>query len=99
MERTALRSQTVILENPGKGNYSKYNPYAFTEHGITMTSRLKIERARREAWLFNNVQKYDGLGFSSQYWINMTFTNGSAQAGRGPRIGLVFPGRSDQIQL
>lgn len=43
-EYHSLRSQFVILE--GKGNYSKYNPYAFTEHGVTMlASILKSEKA------------------------------------------------------
>ena len=41
-----LRSHFVILE--GKGNYSKYNPYAFTEHGVTMlASILKSEKAAK----------------------------------------------------
>ena len=34
-----LRSQTVILE-PGRGKYSKYLPYAFTEQGISMLSSV-----------------------------------------------------------
>lgn len=45
-EYYALRSQNVILESSGKGNYSKYNPYAFTEHGVTMlASVLKSDKA------------------------------------------------------
>jgi hypothetical protein len=45
-EYHSLRSQFVILE--GKGNYSKYNPYAFTEHGVTMlASILKSEKAAK----------------------------------------------------
>ncbi|HVU56760.1 MAG TPA: ORF6N domain-containing protein [Puia sp.] len=45
-EYNRLRSQIVILENSGKGNYSKYNPYAFTEHGVTMlASVLKSDKA------------------------------------------------------
>lgn len=41
----SLRSQFVTLEN-GKGKHSKYLPYAFTEHGVTMlASILKSERA------------------------------------------------------
>jgi phage regulator Rha-like protein len=40
-EWKALRSQTVILENK-----SKYKPFAFTEHGVTMlASVLRSERA------------------------------------------------------
>ena len=41
----SLRSQFVTLEI-GKGKFSKYNPYVFTEHGITMAaSILKSEKA------------------------------------------------------
>lgn len=44
-EHKALRSQNVILE---KGQYSKYPPYAFTEHGILMLSSvLRSERAEK----------------------------------------------------
>jgi phage regulator Rha-like protein len=43
-EYKSLRSQFVILE--GKGTHSKYNPYAFTEHGVTMlASILKSDKA------------------------------------------------------
>lgn len=38
-EYNLLRSQIVTLEK-GKGKYSKYNPYAFTEHGITMLASV-----------------------------------------------------------
>ncbi len=44
-EYNSLRSQFVTLEI-GKGKFSKYNPYVFTEHGITMAaSILKSEKA------------------------------------------------------
>ncbi len=44
-EYNSLRSQFVILDE-GRGTYSKYNPYAFTEHGVTMlASILKSEKA------------------------------------------------------
>ncbi len=36
-EYLALRSQIVTLET-GRGKYSKYNPFAFTEHGVAMLS-------------------------------------------------------------
>lgn len=39
-EYNFLRSQFVTLENTGRGNYSKYNPYAFTEHGVTMLASI-----------------------------------------------------------
>ena len=43
-EYNSLRSQFVILD--GRGSYSKYNPYAFTEHGVTMlASVLKSDKA------------------------------------------------------
>jgi hypothetical protein len=38
-EWEALRSQIVILEN-GRGRYTKYLPYAFTEHGVTMLASV-----------------------------------------------------------
>ncbi|HEX3934029.1 MAG TPA: ORF6N domain-containing protein, partial [Puia sp.] len=45
-EYNSLRSQIVILDIEGRGNYSKYNPYAFTEHGVTMlASILRSEKA------------------------------------------------------
>ncbi|MDP8299145.1 MAG: ORF6N domain-containing protein [Candidatus Tantalella remota] len=50
-EAKSLRSQIVTLEKddikkPGKGKYSKYLPYAFTEQGVAMLSGvLKSDRA------------------------------------------------------
>ena len=38
-EAAALRSQFVTLEK-GRGRYSKYAPYAFTEHGVAMLSSV-----------------------------------------------------------
>jgi len=44
-EYEALRSQIVTLK-PGRGQHSKYLPYAFTELGVAMLSSvLKSERA------------------------------------------------------
>jgi phage regulator Rha-like protein len=41
-----LRSQIVTIRSGGHGTHSKYNPYAFTEHGVTMlASILKSEKA------------------------------------------------------
>ncbi len=37
-EYNSLRSQIVILKR--HGNHSKYNPYAFTEHGVTMLASI-----------------------------------------------------------
>ncbi len=39
-EYNSLRSQIVTLENKGKGKYSKFNPYAFTEQGVAMLSAI-----------------------------------------------------------
>lgn len=39
-EYNALRSQFVTLENQGRGKYSKYNPFAFTEQGIAMLASV-----------------------------------------------------------
>lgn len=38
-EYRSLRSQFVTLEN-GRGKYSKYPPFAFTEHGVAMLSGI-----------------------------------------------------------
>lgn len=38
-EYSSLRSQFVTLEK-GRGKYSKYNPYAFTEQGVSMLSSI-----------------------------------------------------------
>ena len=44
-EAAFLRSQFVILEK-GRGRYSKYAPFAFTEHGVAMLSSvLNSQRA------------------------------------------------------
>ncbi len=39
-EVAALRCQFGTLDSPGRGKYSKYLPYAFTEHGILMLSSV-----------------------------------------------------------
>ena len=39
-EVESLRSQNVILEHSGRGRYSKYLPYAFTQEGIAMLSSV-----------------------------------------------------------
>jgi hypothetical protein len=46
-EAARLRSQIVTLET-GRGKYSKYQPYAFTEQGVAMLSSvLRSKRAVR----------------------------------------------------
>ena len=45
-EYDSLRSQFATLKNLGRGQHSKYMPFAFTEHGVTMlASVLNSERA------------------------------------------------------
>ncbi|MEY4875550.1 MAG: hypothetical protein RL708_699 [Bacteroidota bacterium] len=45
-EWESLRSQIVILEVSGRGQFPKYLPYAFTEQGVAMLSSvLKSDRA------------------------------------------------------
>lgn len=45
-EYNSLRSQIVTLEKSGRGKYAKYQPHAFTEHGVVMLSSvLKSQRA------------------------------------------------------
>lgn len=39
-EYKSLRSQIVTLENDGRGKFSKYNPFAFTEQGIAMLASI-----------------------------------------------------------
>lgn len=39
-EVAGLRCQIGTLDGPGRGRYSKYLPYAFTEHGILMLSSV-----------------------------------------------------------
>jgi hypothetical protein len=39
-EYNFLRSQIVTLENGGRGKYSKYQPFAFTEQGVAMLSSV-----------------------------------------------------------
>lgn len=39
-ETRSLRSQIVTLENVGRGKYSKYLPFAFTEQGVAMLSGI-----------------------------------------------------------
>lgn len=46
IEFNSLRSQIVTLKNSGRGQHSKYMPFAFTEQGIAMLSSvLNSEKA------------------------------------------------------
>ena len=45
-EYDSLRTQIATLKKSGRGQHSKYLPYAFTEHGVTMlASILNSDRA------------------------------------------------------
>ena len=45
-EYHSLRPQIASLKNTGRGRHSKYLPFAFTEHGVTMLAAvLNSERA------------------------------------------------------
>jgi phage regulator Rha-like protein len=48
-ETEALRSQNVILEGTGKGQHSKYRPYAFTQEGVAMLSGILRSKRAVEA--------------------------------------------------
>jgi len=39
-EYNFLRTQIATLENPGRGKYSKYLPFAFTEQGVAMLASI-----------------------------------------------------------
>lgn len=39
-EYNSLRTQIASLKKPGRGQHSKYMPFAFTEHGVTMLASI-----------------------------------------------------------
>ncbi|UII80092.1 ORF6N domain-containing protein [Flagellimonas sp. CMM7] len=39
-EHKSLRTQSATLEKNGRGKFSKYNPFAFTEQGIAMLASV-----------------------------------------------------------
>ncbi len=49
-EYQVLRSQIVTLE-PGRGKYSKYTPFAFTEQGVAMLASILNSPASNETFL------------------------------------------------
>lgn len=69
-EAERLRSQTVILKRKGRGQHSKYQPYAFTEQGVAMLSsvlrspravQVNIEIMRTFVRLRRMLQKHAAL--------------------------------------
>lgn len=61
-EYNSLRSQIVILES-GRGKYSKYLPYAFTEQGVAMLSSI----LRSSKAIQVNIQIMRAFVFMRQY--------------------------------
>ena len=54
-EVAALRSQNVILAGSGRGKYSKYSLFAFTQEGVAMLSSvLRSDRA-----IETNIARFD----------------------------------------
>jgi hypothetical protein len=66
IEYDSLRSQIVTLENPGRGKYAKYMPFAFTEQGVAMLSSiLKSKKAVQV-----NISIMRAFVFIRQYALN-----------------------------
>ena len=61
-EYNFLRTQLATLEN-GRGKYSKYNPYAFTEHGVAMLASVLHNQKAIEV----NIQIVRTFVFLRQY--------------------------------
>ncbi len=67
-EYNTLRSQFASLENQGRGKYSKYNPFAFTEQGVAMlASVLRSDKA-----IEVNIQIVRAFVFLRQYALSHT---------------------------
>lgn len=64
-EYNSLRSQIVTLEN-GKGKYSKYLPYVFTEQGVAMLSSVLNSDKAIEV----NIQIVRAFVFLRQYALS-----------------------------
>ena len=61
-EYNSLRSQIVTLE-PGRGKYSKYLPFAFTEQGVSMLSSVLNSKKAIQI----NIQIMRAFVFIRQY--------------------------------
>ncbi|WP_350288968.1 ORF6N domain-containing protein [uncultured Croceitalea sp.] len=67
-EYTALRSQIVTLEHQGRGKYSKYNPFAFTEQGVAMLASVLRSPKAIEA----NIRIVRAFVFLRKYALSHT---------------------------
>lgn len=65
-EYHSLRSQYVTLENSGRGKYSKYLPFAFTEQGVAMLSSVLNSPKAIEV----NIQVIRAFVFLRQYALS-----------------------------
>jgi phage regulator Rha-like protein len=64
-EYNSLRTQFATLDD-GRGKYSKYNPFAFTEHGVTMLASVLRSPKAIEV----NIQIVRAFVFLRQYALN-----------------------------
>ncbi|GMN04627.1 ORF6N domain-containing protein [Croceitalea sp. MTPC5] len=67
-EYNTLRSQIVTLDNSGRGKYSKYNPFAFTEQGIAMLASVLRSPKAIEV----NIQIVRAFVFLRKYALSHT---------------------------
>jgi len=67
-EYDSLRSQIVTLENTGRGKYSKYPPFAFTEQGIAMLASVLRSPKAIEV----NIQIVRAFVFLRKYALSHT---------------------------
>lgn len=67
-EYNTLRSQIVTLETRGRGAYSKYNPFAFTEQGIAMLASVLRSSQAIEV----NIQIIRAFVFLRKYALSHT---------------------------
>ena len=64
-EYNSLRTQFASLEN-GRGKYSKFNPYAFTEQGVAMLSGVLNSKKAVEV----NISIMRAFVLTRQYFSN-----------------------------
>ncbi len=67
-EYNTLRSQIATLDNTGRGKYSKYNPFAFTEQGIAMLASVLRSPKAIEV----NIQIVRAFVFLRKYALSHT---------------------------
>ena len=67
-EYKSLRTQFATLENDGRGKFSKYNPFAFTEQGIAMLASVLRSPKAIEV----NIQIVRAFVFLRKYALSHT---------------------------